>query len=163
MAERMPRVLGLADLLRLERPLREKPEPLVYFSDPEFARLLKGVDELPRPPRGTAALATFLPWPGGGMVQQGCESPAGQVCTGQWVPAGSGRSAGLYFGCRCRAVEGGIEPVPLACQLLLTASGFQCAGECTRGGSCVLGYWRDPDTRRVTLDCRCRRLVLTPA
>lgn len=161
MAGKLPRVLGLADLLRLERPLREKPEPFVYFTDREFSRLLKGADELPRRPRGSASLATFLPWPGGGMVQERCESPPGQSCVGRWLPAGPGRSGGLYFGCRCRAVEGGIEPV-LACQLLLTSTGFQCVGRCTKGGACRLGYWRDPNTGRLTLDCRCRLLIVTP-
>jgi hypothetical protein len=160
MAVKLPRVLGLADLLRLQKPLREKPEPLVYLTDREFGRLLKGADELPLRPRGNASLATFLPWPGGGMVQQSCESPPGQNCVGQWVPAGPRRSGGLYFGCRCHAADGGIEIVP-TCQLLLTSTGFRCVGECTRGGACRPGYWRDPNTRRVTLDCRCRPVILT--
>lgn len=46
MADKLPRILGLEDLLRLERPIREKREPLVYFSDREFTRLLKGVETL---------------------------------------------------------------------------------------------------------------------
>lgn len=161
MADKLPRVIGLADLLRLEKPLREKPEPLVYFSDREFTQLLKRVVELPRRPRGDASLATFMPWPGGGFVQQRCENPPGQICAGQWVPAGPERAGGLYFGCRCRLVDGGIVPVP-ACRLVLTATSFECAGECARRASCLLGFWRNPETREVTLDCRCRLRELTP-
>jgi hypothetical protein len=53
-ADRRPRVVGLAELLRPRKPLREKPAPLVYFSDKEFARLIKGAAELKRRPRAPA-------------------------------------------------------------------------------------------------------------
>ncbi len=87
MADKRPRVIGLKELLSLRKPLRERPAPLVYFSDKEFARLIKGAVEAKRRPRG-APLATFEPWPAGGMVQSRCESPPGQVCVGRWTPAG---------------------------------------------------------------------------
>jgi hypothetical protein len=81
METKRPRVIGPDDLLELRRPLREKPAPLVYFSDREFTRLIKGAVELPRRPRGPSVLI-FDSWPCGGMVQGDCESPPGQTCFG---------------------------------------------------------------------------------
>jgi len=38
-----PRVIGLEDLLTLDKPLRERPAPLVYLTDAEFSRLTKAL------------------------------------------------------------------------------------------------------------------------
>jgi len=56
MSDRLPRVIGVKELLALDAPLRERPSPLVYFTDAEFKRAIKGAVELNRRPR------TFL-WP----------------------------------------------------------------------------------------------------
>ena len=161
MPTKLPRVLGLEQQLRLRKAHDERPEPLVYFSDQEFKRLLKGALELDKKPRGPGPRPTFEPWPSGGMVPGKCESPPGQICWGRWTvgPAGGG----LYFGCRCRLVDGG--PVPPATQpcaigIDATTRAFRCTGECSRGQDCKLGYYRDPVTRVVTLDCRCRAPVI---
>jgi hypothetical protein len=166
MADRFPRVIGLKELLSLRKPLRERPAPLVYFSDKEFAGLIKGADQLKRrPPSGARPLASFDDWPGGGVVQSQCESPPGQVCVGQWTPAGPGHGGGVFFTCDCKPIDGPTTP-PLErpCRLMINpAGGFQCDGEC-KGGICRLGYYRDPATERYVLDCRCRVLRgLTPA
>jgi hypothetical protein len=156
MPTRLPRVLGLDDLLRLRKPLSEKPIPLVYFSDREFARLVKNAVRFPRRPRGLPLIA-FEPWPQGGMVQGDCRGgPDGQVCFGRWIPKGSGRSGGIYFGCVCRVIKGPPHPLPLPqCQLVLDVSTgvFECRGPC--GGRCRLGLWKDPATGTVLLGCRC--------
>lgn len=157
MASKRPRVIGLEELLKLRRPLREKPAPLVYFSDKEFARLIKGAVELERRPR-RRPLATFESWPAGGVVQSTCESPPGQACLGQWTPAGPTHGSGVYLGCVCKGiVKGGPKPPLPPCQLLLSPSGgFQCSGNCqVLGQRCRLGVWKDPMTGRFVLECRC--------
>jgi hypothetical protein len=155
MSDRFPRVIGLDELLALEKPLRERPSPLIYFSDRQFARLLTGAIELKRAPRSATGLSKFDGWPGGGMVQSECTNPEGQVCTGQHIPGGRLHPGGVFFDCHCKA-GGGVTPAP-RCRLLLDKDGFRCVGECeARGSSCRLAYWRDPATRTVTLDCRCR-------
>lgn len=165
MPTKLPRVLGLEQLLRLRKTPSERPEPLVYFSDQEFKRLLKSALELDRKPRGPGPRPTFEPWPSGGMVPGKCESPPGQICWGRWTvgPAGGG----LYFGCRCRRADGGIVPLPKQpCTIGIDAETqtFRCIGECAQGQGCKLGFYRDPQTRIVTLDCRCRRsgIVVNP-
>src|SRR5262245_29840540 len=115
MADRMPRVVGLKELLALEKPLRESPAPIIYFTEREFKRLIKGAEELERRPRGSP-LVTFDPWPGGGVVQGRCESPVGQVCVGRWIPAGPDRGGGIYFGCTCRGTSTVPPPPPSPCQ-----------------------------------------------
>jgi hypothetical protein len=93
------------------------------------------------------------------VVQSKCESPPGQICFGQWTPAGVGRSKGVYFGCRCvpRATT---EPPRRPCELVLDTSGaFKCSGECANG-ECRLAYWRDPNSGRYVLGCRCAALTL---
>ena len=155
MAERLPRVIGLAELLQLRQPLRERPAPLVYFSDKEFARLIKGATVLKRRPRGVP-LAAFDPWPTGGMVQSECESPPGQVCFGRWTPAGPRHGAGVYFSCICRPEKRPPPPPPSTCRLMIGPSGvFQCTGSCRELQQCQLRGWRDPATGRYVLDCRC--------
>jgi len=150
-----PRVIGLRELLRLKKSLRETPAPLVYFSNREWRRLIKGAVELPRRPRG-APLAAFDPWPGGGMVQGKCESPEGQICFGRWTPAGPDHGAGIYFGCVCRATKKTPPPPRVRCQLLLAPTGqLSCAGTCDGLDLCQLLGWRDPATGRYVLDCRC--------
>jgi hypothetical protein len=162
MADMLPRVVGLAELLRLEKPLREKPAPVVYFTDREFARLLKGVVELKRVPPGAIGMPAFLPWPGGGVVQQSCTSPPGQVCIGQWIPAGPTHGSGVYFGCDCKVIGDGPKPPPPTCRVLLDGERFRCIGECKEGGrACQLGFWRDSKTGMYTLSCRCRPLRLS--
>lgn len=154
MATERPRVIGLPQILALKKPLRERPAPLVYFSNKEWARLIKGAAKLPRRPRGRP-LAAFEPWPTGGMVQSKCESPEGQICFGQWTPAGPDHDKGIYFGCRCVGTKGPDRPI-VACQLMVTQAGrFQCAGECTGLRACRLGAWKDPTSGRYVLDCRC--------
>src|SRR5262245_15319259 len=119
MSDQLPRVLGLKELLALKKPVRERPAPLLYFTDAEFKRSLKGALELKRRP-ANPPLVSFDPWNGGGVVQSRCESPAGQICFGQWTPAGPGRGGGIYFNCRCRATLQPIEPEPRRpCQLVL--------------------------------------------
>ena len=158
MAEKRPRVIGLRELLKLRKPLRESPAPLVYFSGREFARLIRSAVELPRRPGGRP-LAAFDPWPGGGIVQSRCESPPGQVCFGRWTPAGPGRGDGVYFDCVCKAIpDGPAPPTPKSsCQLAIGPAGaLQCAGNCVAVGSrCRLGGWKDPATGRYILECRC--------
>ena len=163
MADKRPRVIGLDELLKLRKPLSEKPAPLVYFTDREFARLTKGAVELPRRPRG-APLAAFEPWPTGGMVQSKCESPPGQTCFGRWTPAGPGRGDGIYFGCVCKVIKDGMPPPPpTPCQLVLRgAGGFQCSGSCQASLQCRLGLWKDPGSGRVVLDCRCSSVLVSP-
>ena len=75
MTTQHPRVLVLEEFLELRKPLRERPEPLVYFTDEQFTRLVEGAVELDRLPRFTTPLATFVPSPGGGMVPSRCERP----------------------------------------------------------------------------------------
>jgi hypothetical protein len=165
MAEKLPRVIGLEELLDLRKPLRERPAPLVYFSEKEFAGLIEGALQLKRRPPSTARpLAMFDLWPGGGVVQSRCESPPGQVCVGQWTPAGPDHGAGVFFDCVCKAIEGSSPQPKRPCQLMIDpTSGFKCDGECP-AGICRLGYYRDPSTQRYVLDCRCRSLgVLQPA
>jgi len=138
-------------------PLREKPAPLVYFSSKEFARLIKGAVELERRPRA-APLAAFDFWPGGAAVQSRCQSPKGQVCFGQWTPAGPTHGSGVYLGCVCKGTAPERTPVPPApCQLMISRAGrFQCTGDCQIvDQSCRLGRWTDPTTGRLVLDCRC--------
>jgi hypothetical protein len=161
MADKLPRVIGLDELLKLEKPLRERPTPLVYFSDKEFARLIKGALELKRRPAvGGGPFATFDPWPGGGVVQSRCESPPGQICVGQWTPAGPGHGGGVFFDCVCKPIDGGPSPQPKSCRLLIDAAGgFKCDGECPTG-LCRLGIYRDPSTQSYVLDCRCRSIGL---
>ena len=156
MATTLPRVIGLEDLLALRKPLREKPAPLVYFSDEEFEGLLRDATELTRRPPKALPLAGFDPWPGGGVVQSRCESPPGQTCFGQWSPGPAG--GGVYFDCRCRPTDGGIPPVDprTSCRLSINpGSFFECVGEC-RFGSCGLSFVRD-DAGRWAIGCRCRR------
>jgi hypothetical protein len=155
MPKSLPRVIGLVELLKLREPLREKPAPLVYFTDKEFARLIKGATALKRRPRG-APLATFEPWPAGGMVQSKCESPPGQVCFGRWTPAGSTHGAGVYFTCICRPEKRPLPPAPGTCRLMIGPNGvFQCTGICQQAQRCHLSAWRDPASGRYVLDCRC--------
>jgi len=158
MASKRPRVIGLDELLNLRKPLREKPAPLVYFSDKEFARLIRGAVELPRRPPG-APLASFEPWPSGGVVQSKCESPKGQVCFGRWTPAGPTHGSGVYLGCVCKAIGGGPElpPPEDPCRLVLSPGRrFQCSGNCqVVGQACRLGVWQDATTGRFVLECRC--------
>jgi hypothetical protein len=157
MATKLPRVIGLEELLRLRKPLSERPAPLVYFSDSEFARLTKGATELKRAPSRGAPLAAFEPWAGGGMVQSRCESPEGQICWGQWTIGPGG--GGVYFGCRCRLIGGGSIPlVPTTCDLVLDkrSSRFECVGQCRAGLACGLSLYRQPSGRTV-LGCRCTR------
>jgi hypothetical protein len=163
MSDRLPGIVGLKELLALKKPLRERPAPLVYFTEAEFKRSIKGALELKRRP-SNPPLAAFDPWSGGGVVQSRCESPPGQICFGQWTPAGPGRGSGIYFACKCRRTLTIIEPPSRSCQLVLDASGiFQCTGECAKGSSCGLGVWRDPNTGRYLLDCRCTMPRLVPA
>ena len=162
MASKRPRVIGLDELLQLRKPLRETPAPLVYFSDKEFARLIKDAVELERRPRGTPLVA-FESWPSGGMVQSKCESPEGQVCFGQWTPAGSTPGSGVYFGCVCKGtVKDKPRPPKPTCQLVLSPTGgFQCSGNCQAlGQQCRLGVWKDPTTGRFVLECRCESLLV---
>lgn len=158
---KLPRVIGLEELLGLRRSLREKPAPLVYFSDREFARLTSDAVEVKRRPSRATPLAAFDPWPGGGMVQSRCESPPGQICFGQWTVGPGG--GGVYFDCRCRGVPDGPKPPPPrpSCQLTIdtSSSRFACTGECDGGLGCRLGLYRD-SSGRVVLDCRCARLSL---
>ena len=158
MATKLPRVIGLEELLSLAKPLKERPAPLVYFSDSEFKRLTEGATELKKRPAREVLLPAFDPWSGGGMVQSRCESPPGQICFGQWRPGPGG--GGVYFECVCRATEGGGLPPPTQkdCRLLIDTNtqSFTCSGECVFG-SCKLALYRDPNTGRVVLDCRCRR------
>jgi len=153
MATKRPRVLGPNDLLELRRPLREKPAPLIYFTDREFARLIKGAVELSRRPRGPSVL-TFEPWPSGGMVQGECESPPGQICFGRWTPAGPGQGGGVYFECICTPT---VDRSPqIRCQAYLdTAGTLQCTGSCEGADQCRLGFWRNRVTHEVVLACRC--------
>lgn len=157
MADTRPRVVGLRELLRLRKPLRERPAPLVYFSAKEFARLIKGAVELERRPRGVP-LAAFDFWPGGGAVLSRCASPKGQICFGQWTPAGPTHGSGVYLGCVCKGIapERGLTP-PEPCRLVINPTGrFQCAGDCQIVSRiCRLGRWTDPTTGRLVLDCRC--------
>jgi hypothetical protein len=151
--ERRPRVIGPDDLLALRGPLRERPAPLVYFSDREFARLIKGAVELPRRPRGPSLLV-FEPWPSGGMVQSQCESPPGQVCFGRWTPAGPGRSGGAYFECVCTPTRKPERTIP--CQAILGTNGtLQCAGDCEGTSECRPGLWKDRPAGEIVLACRC--------
>jgi hypothetical protein len=162
MSDRLPRVLGLKELLALKKQLRERPAPLVYFTDAEFKRSIKGAIQLKRRPINPP-LAAFDPWSGGGFVQSSCQSPPGQICFGQWTPAAAGRPAGSYFDCKCKGVLGGPkEPLPRPCQLMLAPSGtFQCTGECpSLLQRCRLGYWRNPASGRYVLDCRCAPIRL---
>jgi hypothetical protein len=158
MPTKLPRVIGLEELLSLAKPLKERPAPLVYFSGSEFKRLTEGATELKRRPSRDVLLPAFDQWGGGGMVQSRCESPPGQICFGQWRPGPGG--AGVYFDCVCRPTEGG-GPLPSPqkdCKLLIdkNTQRFQCSGDC-RFGSCRLGLYRDPSTGTVMLDCRCAR------
>jgi hypothetical protein len=153
-----PRVIGLADLLALERPLEEEPAPLVYFTDDEFAMLISDAIPLRRPPSKTATmLARFERWPGGGVVQSQCSSPDGQICHGKWIPPGPGRSGGVYFDCRCTIVTADPPLRPLSCQLELTAIRFVCAGECQAGHRCRLATVSDGQFGPIALWCSCRR------
>jgi hypothetical protein len=154
MAAKLPRVIGLKELLSLRKPLRERPAPVAYFSDREFARLIEGATELRRRP-GAAPLAAFEPWSGGGMVQGRCESPEGQICYGQWTPGPAG--GGVYLRCQCRPIDGGpVPPQPRKpCELMISQQGrFQCAGECRFGRTCGLAFYRHPEGS-VMLGCRC--------
>lgn len=155
MPTKMPRVIGLDDLLALEKPLRERPAPLVYFSDAEFKRLTREATELKRRPSPGVSLPTFEPWPDGGMVPTRCDSPPGQICFGLWRP-GPGRG-GVYFDCVCRA-EPGRTPLPTPdCRLQIDKQNrvFSCTGSC-RFGACSLGLYRD-SSGMVVLGCRCAR------
>ena len=155
MAEKLPRVLGLAELLALKEPLREKPAPLIYFTDREFQRLLKGAEELTRLPRGTFGRPTFVPT-GGGVVQSSCSSPPGQVCVGQTIFVG-GHGSGIFFDCRCKVINESTPIPPVTCRVLLDEKGFRCVGDCGASARvCRLGYFRDLKTGIFTLDCRCR-------
>ena len=160
MAENRPRVMGLAELLALKKPLREKPSPLVYFTDREFKRMIKGVVELERAPRGLTAMPTFLPWPGGGVVASSCTSPPGQICVGLWTPGPNG--SGVFMGCRCSAVDSPL-PQPVSCQVLLKVDGrLGCVGDFPNSGkTCKLGFWRDPKTGIYALQCRCASVLIT--
>jgi hypothetical protein len=162
MATKLPRVIGLKELRGLRKSLRERPAPLVYFSDREFARLVEGATELKRRPARQVPLAAFDPWPGGGMVQGNCESPEGQICYGQWTVGPGG--GGVYFGCRCRGVADGPEPPPSTtpCQLAIDSSPsrFTCVGECKPGFACRLGLYKEPNGR-IVLDCRCTSIRFT--
>jgi len=162
MADNAPRVLGLKQLLGLKKPLRERPAPLVFFTDAEFKRAIRGAIELKRRP-AERPLVAFTPWEGG-LVQDKCESPEGQICFGQWIPAGQGRDAGIYFGCRCRGTSTP-PPPPLRCQLVLDPNGgFKCTGQCSPASqTCQLAFWRDPATGRYVLTCRCTLPRLVPA
>ena len=163
MATELPRVIGLKDLLALREQIKEKPAPLVFFSMKEFERLLRGIEPLKRAPKATFGRPSFVPV-SGGMVQSGCDSPPGQVCVGQWVPAGPGHRSGIFFGCRCRPVVAGPSLEPVTCRVRLDEGGFSCAGDCkVSGRRCALGYWKDQATGVYTLDCRCRPLTLRPA
>ena len=165
MSDGRPRVVGLKELLALNKPLRERPSPLVHFTDAEFKRSIKGAVQLERRPTNPP-LAAFDPWSGGGFVQSGCQSPPGQICFGQWTTAGPGRAAGIYLDCTCKAIGGGSIPSPQrSCQLMLNPSGaFECTGECPNGlQRCRLGYWLDPTSGRYVLDCRCAALETIPA
>jgi hypothetical protein len=161
MPDNLPRVIGLEELLTLQEPLREQPAPLVYFSDKEFARLIKGALQLKRQPAAKAGpLATFDLWPGGGVVQSRCESPPGQICVGQWTPAGPDHGGGIFFDCVCKPSDGGPSLQTRACRLLIDPAGdFKCDGECP-SGDCRLGIYRDTSTDRYVLDCRCRSIGL---
>jgi hypothetical protein len=156
MPTKLPRVIGLADLLGLEKPLRERPAPVVYFSDAEFKRLTKGAAELKRRPSPGVSLPAFDPWPGGGMVQSRCDSPEGQLCYGLWRPGPGG--GGVYFECVCRPTPGR-SPLPTSdCSLQIDKQTrvLTCVGTC-RFGSCSLGLYREGSTGRVVLGCRCAR------
>jgi len=155
MATKLPRVIGLEQLLNIRKPLRERPAPLVYFSDREFARLLEGATELKRRPGGRP-LAAFEPWSGGGMVQSRCESPEGQICYGEVTGGPAG--VGTYLGCRCRFIEGDPVPEPPEpCKLIISPQGrFECVGTCEFGQSCGLTFYRDQSGRYV-VGCRCVR------
>jgi len=160
MVATLPRVLGLEDLLVLEKPVRERPGPLVYFSDAEFTRLTKGAVVLKRAPKLTTPLAAFDLWPGGGMVQSRCESPPGQICIGQWTPAGPDHGSGVFLGCRCTGPDTTPTPQPTPCQLMLDSTPrFRCVGECEGGKACRLARFQDPSSGRTTLSCACRVLL----
>jgi hypothetical protein len=157
-----PRVIGLEELLALKKPLRERPAPMVYFSDDEFTGLLAGGERLEARPRARRPLATFLPWSGGGVVQASCTSPPGQICFGQWTPEGRGHGAGTFLGCVCKGLDGTTVPPPKeTCRLVLRPNGqFACSGACNGLQTCRLGYYKDPATGVYALDCRCRTHVL---
>jgi hypothetical protein len=96
------------------------------------------------------------------MVQGRCESPPGQVCFGQWTPAGPGHEAGVFFGCECKGIDNGpvLPPPKRSCELMIDLTQaqprFQCVGNCKSGQICRLGYYRNPLTGSFALDCRCR-------
>jgi hypothetical protein len=158
MPSKLPRVLGLDDLLRLRKPLRERPAALVYFTDKEFSRLLGDAVELKWMPRVVAPLARFEPWPDGGMVPERCASPPGFLCAGQWTPAGPEHGSGAFFECRCHKTVVDPDPLPLLpCRLKIDpVKRFTCVGNCQAGRTCRLAFFRDPNTGVTTLDCRCR-------
>jgi hypothetical protein len=160
MASKRPRVLGLEDLLALQKPLKERPSPLVYFSDKEFDGLLEGAVRLKRAPRGGRSFPTFEPWLDGGMVQSKCESPPGQICVGRWTPAGPGHGSGVFFDCRCSPV-GGVDPPQLPCRLRIDSSPrFGCSGGCSPGEACRLEYFRNPKSGTTILSCECRAILV---
>jgi len=159
MASRLPELVGLADLLKLTKPLGGRSPILVYFSEREFKTLLRDAIQVRSRPKSPAM--AFIPL-GGGMVMDRCDSPPGQTCVGRWTPAGSGRSGGVYFDCRCVVTEP--QPPKRPCRMLLNASGrLQCEGECEKTGhSCTLRSWRDPKTGRFVVECACQLPVLQP-
>ena len=169
MARERPRVIGLDELLKLRKPLPEKPAPLVYLTDKEFARLTKGAVELPRRPRG-APLAAFEPWPTGGMVQSKCESLPGQTCFGRWTPAGPGRGAGVYLECVCKGIkdDGGKPTPPTPCRAR-PARGWrisvlgQLPGEPPVPSRPLEGCWERPSRARLPLLERARLRVAAAA
>lgn len=61
MATKLPRVIGLEELLGLRKSVRDVLAPLVYFSDKEFARLTEGATELKRRPGRGASLPALIP------------------------------------------------------------------------------------------------------
>lgn len=162
MADKLPRVIGLDELLSLTKPLRERPAPLIYFTEREFKRMLKGVIALDRPTRGADGVAKFLPWPGGGLVPASCSSPDGQICIGPVTFGGvAGNPTGVIFGCQCHPVDG--LPPPFVCQVVVTKEKrFSCTGKCEKPGhECQIGYWRDPKTGTYTMQCRCKTELVT--
>jgi hypothetical protein len=77
MASKRPRVIGLDELLNLRAPLREKPAPLVYLSDKEFARRRSLIDARAgaAPARAQSPRAPYALVPG--WVSRDCAIPPG--------------------------------------------------------------------------------------
>ena len=163
MADQRPRVIGLQDLLRLRKRLPEKPAPLVFFTDQEFARLIKGAVELPRRPRG-APLAAFEPLVDRGHGPGQVREPAGADVLWPVDACGTGAGDGVYFGCVCKAIkDGGGPPLPACRPRARPRGGRQISvlGQLP-GEPAVSPRSLRKASGRVVLDCRCASVLILP-